>query len=363
VAAENKIEVSSPGRICLFGEHQDYLGLPVIAAAVNIRAKFSATENDKRIFCISKPDVGEEEEIDPTKKQEYRSKRDYLRSAVNVLLRDGFRFGRGYDITLISSIPIGKGCSSSSAILVAWIGLLSRIATEGRSLTPGEAAQFGYIAEVKEFNEPGGMMDHYTSALGGMVYIETKGEIKLNPLAVSLPGVFTLGDSLQPKDTTGVLGSVKGNALGGMAFVQKMIPTAAWETLRPEEAEAAVSGAPDAQRRALLGNLRNRDITREAKAILELPALDPVRLGALLTEEHKILRENLGISTPRIDAMAAAALAAGAWGAKINGSGGGGCMFAYCDETKAEAVARAMESAGGSASLVHIDSGLKEERL
>ena len=28
---------SAPGRICLFGEHQDYLGLPVIAMAVDLR--------------------------------------------------------------------------------------------------------------------------------------------------------------------------------------------------------------------------------------------------------------------------------------------------------------------------------------
>ena len=33
MAAVKEIAVSSPGRICLFGEHQDYLGLPVIAAA------------------------------------------------------------------------------------------------------------------------------------------------------------------------------------------------------------------------------------------------------------------------------------------------------------------------------------------
>ncbi|MCH1575403.1 MAG: galactokinase family protein, partial [Flavobacteriales bacterium] len=26
---------SAPGRLCLFGEHQDYLGLPVIAMAMN----------------------------------------------------------------------------------------------------------------------------------------------------------------------------------------------------------------------------------------------------------------------------------------------------------------------------------------
>ncbi len=28
------IRVTAPGRICLFGEHQDFLGLPVIACAI-----------------------------------------------------------------------------------------------------------------------------------------------------------------------------------------------------------------------------------------------------------------------------------------------------------------------------------------
>ena len=34
------VHVSTPSRICLFGEHQDYLGLEVIASAINLR--FSA---------------------------------------------------------------------------------------------------------------------------------------------------------------------------------------------------------------------------------------------------------------------------------------------------------------------------------
>jgi galactokinase len=34
--------ISSPGRICLFGEHQDYLGLPVIPMAINIISQLSA---------------------------------------------------------------------------------------------------------------------------------------------------------------------------------------------------------------------------------------------------------------------------------------------------------------------------------
>ena len=34
------VHVSTPSSICLFGEHQDYLGLEVIASAINLR--FSA---------------------------------------------------------------------------------------------------------------------------------------------------------------------------------------------------------------------------------------------------------------------------------------------------------------------------------
>jgi galactokinase len=361
MSGSNKTIVSSPGRICLFGEHQDYLGLPVIAAAVNVRARFEAERNGSGLFEVSMPDIGAVETIDPSVVQEYRSGRDYMRSAVNVMRRRGYRFGQGCNIKLTSGIPIGKGCSSSSAILVAWIGLLSRIATEGAALAPEEAAQLGYIAEVKEFNEPGGMMDHYTSALGGLVHIETKGEIKIHPLPAKIKGVFILGDSLEPKDTTGVLGSVRGNAVGGMDRVEKAIPDAAWESLDLAAAEPALRDVPEVNRRAVIGNLKNRDLTRAALRILSTASPDPAELGGLLFEEQNLLRDYIGISTRKIDSMVSAAMEAGAWGAKINGSGGGGCMFAYCDGKAAAAVAGAIDAAGGRAKLIHIDKGMTEE--
>ena len=44
------IKISTPGRICLFGEHQDYLGLPVIAAAISRRVDMSGEHRaDKQI--------------------------------------------------------------------------------------------------------------------------------------------------------------------------------------------------------------------------------------------------------------------------------------------------------------------------
>jgi len=56
--------------------------------------------------------------------------------------------------------------------------------------------------------------------------------------------------------------------------------------------------------------------------------------------------------------MLQAALRTGALGGKINGSGGGGCMFAYAPG-EPEKVARAIEEEGGKAYIIKIDSGLR----
>jgi len=60
--------------------------------------------------------------------------------------------------------------------------------------------------------------------------------------------------------------------------------------------------------------------------------------------------------------MIDAALAAGAFGAKINGSGGGGCMFAYAPENP-ELVAQAIEKAGGTAYLIKVAEGTDKRIL
>ncbi|RYF60692.1 MAG: hypothetical protein EOO39_32085 [Cytophagaceae bacterium] len=104
------------------------------------------------------------------------------------------------------------------------------------------------------------------------------------------------------------------------------------------------------------GNLSDRDILREALALLRQPIIDHRQFGNLLTLHQKNLREAKRISTPKIDRMIDAALDAGAYGAKINGSGGGGCMFAYAPEN-AGYVAEAIERAGGRAYLINVDKG------
>ena len=77
------MEISTPGRVCLFGEHQDYLGLPVIAMAISLRSVISGISRNDTSIIIRKPDINETEKFDLVKLN-YHSKRDYFKSGIKV---------------------------------------------------------------------------------------------------------------------------------------------------------------------------------------------------------------------------------------------------------------------------------------
>ena len=66
----------------------------------------------------------------------------------------------------------------------------------------------------------------------------------------------------------------------------------------------------------------------------------------------------LEVSTPKIEMMLDAAMDAGALGGKINGSGGGGCMFAYVPNNP-EKVVEAIEKTGGKSYIIHSEVGTR----
>jgi galactokinase len=354
----NQLQVSSPGRICLVGEHQDYFGLAIIAAAINLRITISGKRRSDKTFVIDLPDIGEKEEFSSDREIPYQKKRDYLKSAVNIHRRQGLAL-TGWDCLVRGTIPINAGTSSSSALVVAWNKFLLEAAGDGRAEFPEDIAELGYMTEVAEFKEPGGKMDHYTSALGGVVWIQFDEPMKLTKLENPLQ-TFVLANSLEKKDTTGMLGFIKSHVLEGAARVREKIPGFGLKSsLTPAAAEEIDQLGTD-HRRLLKGTMLTRDLTRQGAVLFQTRPFDHRKFGALLSAQHDVLRDLLQISTPKIERMIRAALDAGAFGAKINGSGGGGCMFAYAPDDP-EKVAAAVEGAGGQAFVVHVDEGVRRE--
>ena len=353
-----ELRVSSPGRICLFGEHQDYFGLAIIAGAIDLRITISGRRRLDKTFAIDLPDMGTREEFSFEKEIRYDKKRDYLKSAANIHRRAGLPMS-GWDCEVRGTIPINAGTASSSALAVAWNMFLLEAASDGRARSPYELAELGFLTEVAEFKEPGGKMDHYASALGGIVWIRFDEPMKIIELENPLE-TFVLAHSLEKKDTPGMLAFIKSHVLEGAARLAERCPGFTLECPVSNDISQEIAKLPSDHSRLLKGTLMTRDLTRKGAALFESRPFDHVKFGSLLSAQHRVLRDFLRISTPKIERMIAAALDAGALGAKINGSGGGGCMFAYAPRDP-EKVAEAVERTGGQPFLVHIDEGARRE--
>ena len=346
------MEVSSPGRICLFGEHQDYLGLPVVAMAISLRAKIVGQKREDQQVIIHKPDISESEKF-PLDGLSYTKQRDYFKSGINICIREGLVFSNGFECEITSKIPIQAGVGSSSAVMVNWIHFLTQMADTPVIWNKQKIGELAYRAEVLEFNEPGGMMDQYTASMGNMIYLISEPTISiksLNPIS----GSFVLGDSCEPKDTMGILQRCRD---ARVKIIQKLKEKTPNFNIHNSE-DVDLSLLNEEEKNIFRGTIKNRNILRKVLPELKREVPEPALIGARLIEHHAVLRDVLKISTPKIEAMLDASLDAGALGGKINGSGGGGCMFAYAPNN-AEIVAKAIEKVGGKSFIISSDNGPK----
>ncbi|MET0945962.1 MAG: galactokinase family protein [Flavobacterium sp.] len=354
-----KITSLAPGRTCLFGDHQDYLGLPVIACAINRNIKLVAEENKTKTFVLNMIDINEKRVIDIDATFEKLESRDYFASSLRVLRRHGCIPTVGYDITVTGDIPINSGTSSSSALLMGWIQFLITAFGVDDEVTPEFIAKIGYASEVLEHEEPGGMMDHFSIGVGNIVYINTKDPFSYKIIGTNLKGLIT-GVSGVPKETIGLIGELKGNALMAIDMVKQHFPAFDLNTSEIGDIDRYRNCLPDRLIPFFEAALKNYHYTKEALKEFEKPVLDLKKIGELMNQHHEVLRDLLKITVPRIDDMINAALRAGAYGAKIVGSGGGGSIVVIADPAKEAAVIEAILKAGAQEAYgVTVDPGVR----
>jgi galactokinase len=362
-------KVQAPGRICLFGEHQDYLGYPVIAAAIN-RYIFIEGEAESLLggsfskFRIQRPDLDkapilEYEPLGNGNFLPYLEKREYLKSGLNVAMKNGVYWNKNWNVKIHGNIPINAGASSSSALVIAWLKYLFEIA--GKEINPSDLGRLGYQTEVAEFKEAGGMMDHFASAFGGIIFVESRPAFKAQYLPRQLHG-FVLANSGKKKNTVDDLRNVKTRALRGFDALKELYPvfnpfTTKWGDIYP-----VIPSLPKHLQAVVEGNIKNRDITQQAYQILNQNGLlqesEEKAFGDLLLQHHTLLSKNIGVSIPEIDEMVETAVCAGAYGGKINGSGFGGTMFAYAPKAQ-DKVLSALQDLGYNAWKIEISDGAK----
>ena len=355
-----KLTSSAPGRICLFGEHQDYLGFPVMAAAIDLTIDIIGNVSKGHEVDVELPDMGTRVSFD-TRNIQYSGEKDYLKSVIKVLKEKGLYEERRIEAVVKGNVPIQAGTSSSAAFVVAWTRFVLK-ASERYSdyyiKNPAEVGELAYLAEVVEFAESGGRMDQYASAVGGIVYFDfhgsqnSGGKIVVTSLRPIIKE-FVLGDSHQPKDTQKTLKRGRTSQLEAFRELAEFMPFRDNFDVTVEVAEPYLDKISAEKRPYLRAALMNHHITDAARDEFLSQSPNIHKIAALMNRHHAILRDDLKVSTEKIDTMIEKSLEAGALSGKINGSGEGGCMFAFCPG-KQEEVAEAIKKAGGTPYIINI---------
>jgi galactokinase len=243
------------------------------------------------------------------------------------VLRDAGHDVPGADLTLTSDVPIGAGLSSSAAIECAVLTAFAELA--GLDIPPAERAALAQRAENVYVGVPCGIMDQAASTLcraGHALFLDCRTlQTEHIPFDIAAQGL-----SLLVIDTRAPHALVDGEYAARRSSCEQA---------------AAQIGVP-ALRDATLEDLlkldsslvpRARHVITENKRVLETVGLlraGSVReIGPLMTDSHLSLRDDFEVTVPELDTAVEAALAAGAYGARMTGGGFGGCVLALVDET------------------------------
>lgn len=349
----NELRISTPGRVCLFGEDVDYMGLEVITLAINNRIEVSGTITNDNIICIKLTDLEKTIEF-KNKKQSIKSKKDYVFSAFNMyqkLLPTSF----GATIEVKSSLSMGKGLSSSSAFCAALVAFFDK--ASGVNSSDKELAKQAYIAEVINLNQAGGMMDHFATVFGNIIYLECRDEYNFERLNAKLDGLI-IGDTLKQKETIQTLIIRKAEINQGIKWMTEKDPSFNLidypiNKVKKEYLENESTGL-----KRLIGVLGIRDIVREGHIILEKENDNTKQIANLINQHHSIQKQYFENVTPKMQKLIVHALEAGALGCKLMGSGNGGSFLAYAPGREKE-VLKAIDKGGGKAYHAHQDQGIK----
>jgi mevalonate kinase len=296
------------GKVILLGEHAVVYGIPAIAVGVDRGASARAQPIASRsILRIQQGQTTPAIEIDADSDSELARA---FRAIVDAV-------PGSWLVEASAEIPPGGGLGCSAALGVS----IARALVPGASIDRACELAMGW--ERVFHGNPSGI-DAAVSARGGCVLFE-----KGKPItSVRVGGQLTLcvGDT--------------GIASGTRAMVEGV---AKLRERKPAIVEKSFEGI-----RSLVDNGRGA-----------IEAGDVRTLGRLMDLNQMIL-SGLFVSTLEIETLCGLARSAGAYGAKLTGAGGGGCVVALAPEDKTADILRAWHDAGftGFVTRVHTNAEL-----
>ncbi|MEU6309357.1 galactokinase [Streptomyces sp. NPDC047014] len=341
---------AAPGRVNLIGEHTDYNDGFCLPMALPRTTVLAAGRRDDGLLRLHSTRGGEgritELRVAELAPGGVTGWARYPAGVVWALRERGLPVG-GADVHLDSTVPVGAGLSSSAALECAVAVAYDEL--YGLRLDRPETARVAQYAENAFAGVPCGVMDQMASMCcteGNALHLDSRTlEVRQVPFDLTGHGLrlLVLDTGVSHDLADGAYAALR----AGCERAAGLLGVAALRDLGGADLPAALAGLPPE-----LAPLVRHVVTeneRVGQAVDRLAAGAPEALGALLTAGHASLRDDYRVSCAETDLAVAAAVGAGALGARMTGGGFGGSVIALVREDAAEGVARAVAGAFASA--------------
>ena len=286
-----KSKASAPGKVILFGEHFVVYGIKAILCSINKRVTVTAEKTSERKISINS-EIGNLV-LEPNK----------LISEINSPLKPFYYLANkaiknqdtGIEIKINSEIPLGAGLGSSSACCVAGAAAIFKLF---ENVSKERILELAIEAERTIFENTSGA-DCTVCTYGGIIeYGKKQGFKKIE----DEPNFqLVIANSNIEHSTESMVSGVK-------IFVIK--------------------------NKEKFSKLLNQESKLVEDVLKLLKENNPEELGEKINQNQKYL-ETIGISNNQLKKMIEIGQKT-SFGAKITGSGGGGCIFALTNESNVE---------------------------
>ena len=296
------------GKVILFNEHFVVYGLPAIASAIG--AKTTALVEQKPGSGYELKD--ERPETPGYKAEKFEQQKESLEIMLKFMKIDTQH--NHYNITLGGDLLAASGVGASAASCAA----VARAFSQELNLNflDEKVNEVAYEGEKGYHGTPSGI-DNTAATYGGLIWYRREGSAqRMERMRIRKPVEVVMGNTGKVADTKVVVAGVKER-----------------KEKEPEKYERLFKDADQ-----LAQNARK-----------ELEAFNLEKVGAYMNQNHSLLQE-IGVSSPELDALVKLSRDAGAVGAKLTGTGRGGYMVALTPGRELQdRVATAIERQGSQA--------------
>jgi galactokinase len=331
--------VRAPGRVNLIGEHTDYNEGFVLPMAIDRAVWIALTPRTDRLVRLRSLDFDAEIEFSLDNLAKGEGWPEYVKGVAYFLQKAGFVL-RGWDGVMAGDVPVGAGLSSSAA--VEMVTARAFASTSGFEWDPLRVAKIGQQAENEWIGVKSGIMDQMASAAcieGHALFLDCRSlEIQQVPLPEDVSIVI-----MDTSTRRGLIDSTYNERRAQCEEAARFFGVKALRDVSVEKLQQVEGAKPESLNDMTLRRARHviTENQRVLHAIEEMRRGQVVRLGKLLNQSHRSLRDDFEVTNEALNQIVECAQGqGGCYGARMTGAGFGGCAIALVDASQSDMFVR-----------------------